>query len=90
MRLILALLAGLALAGPAAAQPTEAQVAAFIRAVEAIGCAVENDTHATAVEEATGFDDDMLSQIVAVLLDDGRAVIPETMEGLRLTTAACT
>ena len=89
MKRMLALLAGLAMAGPAAAQPTDAQVAAFIAAVEAIGCVVENDAQATAVEQATGLDDATLGEIVAVLLGDGRAELQASMEGLRLTTAAC-
>ena len=77
------------LAGPALAQPSDAQVAAFIAAVEQVGCVIENDAQAEAVERTTGFDDATLGEIVGVLLETGRATILPTMEGLRLTTGAC-
>jgi hypothetical protein len=85
------LVAGFALAGamPVWAEPTDDEIAAFIEAVETIGCVVNDDMHAAQVEEATGFDDAKLGEIVSVLLTDGRAVVPDSMEGLRLTTAAC-
>jgi hypothetical protein len=88
MKRVLAGVCVLALTGSAAAA-TEAQVAAFVAAVEAIGCVVETDAQAVAVEQATGFDEATLGEIVTVLLETGRAVIPASMEGLRLTTGGC-
>jgi hypothetical protein len=89
MRSVFAAALALAFAAPASAAPTEAQIAAFIAAVEAIGCVVQSDVEAAQVEEATGYDDATLGEIVAVLLADGRAEIPEAIGGLRLITAAC-
>ena len=84
------LAAGLAaLAAPALAQPTETEIDRFIAAVEAVGCEVHTDADARAVEEATGFSDAMLAEIVDVLLASGRAEVPPSMEGLRLTTGGC-
>ncbi|MGY6411508.1 MAG: hypothetical protein ACXIUV_10865 [Alkalilacustris sp.] len=84
------LAAGLAaLAAPLAAQPTEAETERFIAAVEALGCEIHTDAHALAVEEATGFSDAKLSEIVEVLLTSGRAEVPPSGEGLRLTTGRC-
>ncbi len=85
------LAAGLvAVATPLAAQPTESEIERFIAAVEAVGCEVQTDAHALAVEEATGFSDAKLAEIVEVLLASGRAEVPSSMEGLRLTTGPCT
>ena len=84
------LAAGLmALAAPLAAQPTETEIERFISAVEAVGCEIHSDVEALAVEEATGFSDDKLAEIVQVLLASGRAEVPSSMEGLRLTTGRC-
>ena len=85
------LAAGLvALATPLAAQPTEAEIERFITAMEAVGCEIHTDAHALAVEEATGFSDAKLAEIVEVLLVSGRAEVPASAEGLRLTTGGCT
>ena len=78
-----------ALATPLVAQPTDTEIDRFIAAVEAVGCEVRSDADAVAVEEATGFTDAKLAEIVEVLLANGRAVVPASMEGLRLTTGAC-
>ena len=86
----LALGAALALvAVPAAAGPTETEIAQFVSAVQSVGCVVETDAQAAAVEEATGFNDAKLAEIVEVLLESGRAVVPASMSGLHLTTAGC-
>ena len=79
------------LAAPALAQqtPSDADVSRFIEAVRAIGCTVETDAQAEQVERATGFDDAKLGEIVGVLLESGQAVIPPSMEGLRLVTEGC-
>ena len=86
--LVLGAAFGLA-AAPALAQPTEAEIDRFVTAVEAIGCEVHTDAHASAVESRTGFSDAKLAEIVAVLLNTERAVIPASAEGLRLTTEGC-
>ena len=82
----LALLLAPAAAG---AEPSAGEIARFITAVESVGCIVQTDAQAAAVEEVTGFSDAKLAEIVAVLLENGRAVVPASMEGLRLTTEGC-
>ncbi len=78
------------LAAPMAlAQPTQAEIEAFVAAVKDVGCRIDTDSDAMAVEEATGFGDAKLAEIVAVLLASGDAVVPASMEGLRLTTQGC-
>ncbi|MBK5928907.1 hypothetical protein [Rhodobaculum claviforme] len=77
-------------AAPALAEPSAAEIDTFVAAVEQIGCIVQTDAQASAIEAATGFNDAKLAEIVAVLLADGRAVVPASAEGLRLTTEACT
>ena len=77
-------------AAPVLAQPSDQEVAAFVEAVEQIGCRVETDAHAVAVESATGFSDAKLADIVGVLLADGRATVPASAQGLRLMTGECT
>ena len=89
MKRATALLCAVLMAVPAAAQPSEEGIAAFIAAVEEIGCRVETDAQAQAIEQATGFGDAKLAEIVALLLETGRAVIPATMEGFVLTTGGC-
>lgn len=77
-------------AAPALAEePSRAEVNRFVEAVRAIGCVVENDDQAEAVEAATGFDEARLGQIVNLLLETGDAEVLPTMEGLRLTTEGC-
>ena len=84
-----ALLAGVAVTGQAAAQPSETEVEEFVSAVRSIGCEVRTDDHAAAVEEQTGFSDAKLAEIVAELLTTERAVIPSSAVGLRLTVEGC-
>ncbi|MGY6635338.1 MAG: hypothetical protein ACXIU8_16585 [Alkalilacustris sp.] len=74
---------------PALAEPSSDEVQAFVEAVVSLGCVVETDAQAAAVEEATGFTDAKLAEIVGVLLADGRAVVPASAEGLRLLTGGC-
>ena len=84
----MAVVASLWLASPAVSQQEE-EVALFIVALEALGCSVISDTQAEVIEERTGLDHDMMSAIVAILLQDGRLELLETMDGIRLTTPGC-
>ena len=82
----------LALSGPAAAQPTQAQIGAFVAAMEDVGCVITDahDDKAAAIEAATGLDDNTLAEIVGILLERGVLVVPDPETGgLRLTIGRC-
>jgi hypothetical protein len=74
---------------PALAEPEPAEIDRFVAAVRAIGCQVVSDADAMAVEQATGFGEAKLAEIVAVLLTRGDAIVPPSEEGLRLTVEGC-
>ena len=86
MKYALTLAAALMLANPVLAQDA-AQIDAFIAAVEAQGCVVENDAQAAAVENATGFDEATLGAIVGAMVEDGRLVFTDA--GMRLMAGTC-
>ena len=54
-----------------------------------IGCAIRSEAEAQQVEERTGLGHEALSAIMSRLLADGRLVLLDTMDGVRLTTAEC-
>ncbi|MCC5963152.1 MAG: hypothetical protein JJU09_08490 [Rhodobacteraceae bacterium] len=69
--------------------PTEAERAEFIAAVEAVGCEVTSPQLAAEVEEITGFDEDLLDEIVMKLEDEGLVQVDFEVGGLLLKTEAC-
>lgn len=78
-----------ALAGPAAAGPSEEQIDKVVAAIEAEGCVVASPADAMRVEEATGFDDDLLGEIVDSLAEEGLVIVDQDIGGMRLMTSYC-
>lgn len=89
MKQVLAGLVLAVLASPAAAQATDAQIAAFVAAVQAVGCTVASPAQAAAVESATGFDSATLGAVVGRLMTDGRATPTPDGQGFVLRTGTC-
>jgi hypothetical protein len=92
MKYILIIAVALAFASPVVAQDraTDEQLAAFKAALERLGCVVDNDDRANQIHLETGFEEELLTQIVGQLMARGEVVLMSSDEGgIRLTSGRC-